>query len=187
MARIRSHYNALGHVGWLFADGLLGLAMWYLVAGTFDGPLTQAAPALPTPTPAPTDAAAPLPPTPAPTPGPAHTCLDQAPVTARVQVAGPAPATASARTARLAAIRAQVSAALGDTIGPGREAGMVLTFGGARGGLPSRGNDLAKDVNEALAQLPAFSGAAYREFHDLDVADGTADVAVYFLSACRPS
>ncbi|MBI3974668.1 MAG: hypothetical protein HY332_25615 [Chloroflexi bacterium] len=187
MARIGSSggYNALGPAGWLFADGLLGLVMLYLAVGT------HAAPPPPTPTP-PMPTAAPAvsaaaPTRVLPTPTPAHACLDRQPVTARVRFSPALLASPATRAAVVAEVRAQLADAFAEHTMRGREAGMVLTFGGAGGaggGLPARGNELAREVNAVLAQAPAFATAAYREFHDLDAPEGTAEVAVYFLSGC---
>jgi hypothetical protein len=192
MAR-RVRNDPLGQAGWLFADLLLGLAMLYFAVGT------SAAPPIPPPTPTPTATPLPVPtatpgptdtpvPTPTPTPTPvppARTCLDQQVVRRTVRFNAGALDAPTTRDAALTDLQNALAAAFAPEIAAGRAAGVVLTFGGARGVTPERGNQYAAYVNRALRTVPGFGAATQiDDLHDLGVAVGDADVWVLFLSPC---
>jgi hypothetical protein len=132
-----------GTIGWLFADLMFALAMAFLVATT----VGQPAPAKPRPSPTRT-------PTPSPQRG-----LESRPVsiTTKVDWQGLLSGDSSAKAALKRKVRAKKAL-------DGRQAGLVLSFGG---GL-DRGTEIAQKADAVLKELGdqgfVFQGTVYRPY-----------------------
>ncbi|WP_067452364.1 hypothetical protein [Actinomadura macra] len=153
-----------GTIGWLFADLMLALAMAFLVATT----VGQAAPAKAKPSPGPT-----------PSPSPSSTFqkgLESQPISMTVEVdwQGLLSGDASAKAALQKKVRAKTSL-------NGRQAGLVLSFGG---GL-EQGTEIAKKADSALQELGeqgyVFHGTVYRPYISFGASPGTLTLDIYLL------
>ena len=174
-----------GATGWLFADLLLALTILFLVANTFGQrppppPVCKTPPAQPTTacvTPTPT---ATLTPTPTPQPPPLN--LQYHPVTltdvdyVRLQ---------NGDQGEISHLEDEVRQYPGLA---GRQAGLVITFGGSSGtGNQDFGTGVAEafdhDVLKALGmQGFVFLNTVYREFHDLNAPPSTIEADVYLFN-----
>lgn len=145
--------------GWLFADLLL---VFFIVSLGAPRPYEEPEPE-PTPTP-----------TPEPTPEPSLG-LDREPVEVEFQTS--VSAAASGDDSAVQDLRDALEDHE-DELG-GREAGMVLTFGGTQNGTA-----LAADINDLLTEADPelFAGSATREFHDLAASSGSVAVEIYLFT-----
>lgn len=203
-SRNRGDDQIVGQVGWLFADVLLGLAMFYFAIGT-SVPVAALPPtATPSPTPLPTLRPNEPTRTPSPTPEPTWTATPSPTVTV-TPTATPAVCGVSQKgeIKKIKIPTALVDA--GDIVGVAKEiqpelekefepqlragdrAGLVFIYGGARDEGAEAGGRRGKRLEASFRRIPAFADAAYSEkgLHDLRYGSGEAEIWVYFLARCR--
>ncbi|MEO3785244.1 hypothetical protein ABGB12_18080 [Actinocorallia sp. B10E7] len=168
MARKDPGNVVFGTIGWLFADLMVALAMAFLVATTvgMPAPDPKSTPTKPTPTPS------------------AQLGLENVPVEIKVSVdyQGLLNGSRLARDALLKKVKA-------DSRITGRDAGLVLAFGGADNSAAGidRAMKIASKANEALKTLGrtesfVFSAnTAYTPYIDYGNAPSTLELRVYLF------
>jgi hypothetical protein len=203
-SRNRGDDQIVGQVGWLFADVLLGLAMFYFAIGT-SVPVAALPPtATPSPTPLPTlrpneptRTPSPTPePTWTPTPSPTVTVtptatpavcgVDRNPVTKTIDV--PFDYVESGDFDRAALeISNQIAVEYGSQIQAGQRAGLVYVFTGLRSGNESIPNAHARaaKMEPVLKKLSGFQGVVVRGVHHVSIGRDKMELEVFFLVKCE--
>ncbi|QXJ21487.1 hypothetical protein AGRA3207_002346 [Actinomadura graeca] len=147
-----------GTIGWLFADLMLALAMAFLVATTFGQSVPAKAGRSPTPSPT------------------FRKGLESDPVTITMRVDWQG--LMSEKTSAKAEVQKKVRATASLN---GRQAGLVLSFGG---GLEN-GTRIARGADAALRELGdqrfVFQGTVYRPFVSFNSAPETLTLDIYLL------
>ena len=159
-----------GNIGWLFADLMLALAIAFLVAETVGQP----------PLPRTTPSSSPFPSPSVSTSRSPEPVLELKPVKIELTIEWQSLLAKNRRTTESLERRIRKDSHLVD-----RRAGLVLTFGGARGGDDDRAIMIAEQVNRVLGKLGregfVFRNTVYRRFLDLSAAPSRLLIEVYLF------